>query len=516
MTAPHAAEGVQGANGAEGAESVTPMRTFWITAAATFIGFLDITIVNVAIPDMAASFEDAGISSLSWVINGYAIVFAALLVPLGRLGDLRGRKAIFLAGVATFTVASLVAAIAPSIEVLLAARVVQGGAAAAMLPMSLALLLHDFPPARWATAVAMWGIVGALASALGPLLGGVLIDLIDWRVIFAINVPVGIATVLAGRAMLRESRAQGETRAPDVIGAALLAGAIGLVALGLVKSNDWGWGSVEVIASFAGAVVLAAALGYRLTSHPAPIFDLAMWRNRDFAVANASTFTFGVAFYALLLCAVLFLTQVWEYSILEAGLAIAPGPLMSAVVSTPGGRLVERYGHRAVIVVGALIYAAAMLWLALAIDENANFLGVWLPGYALAGVGVGLVYPSQASAAAMSVPPIHFGAGIGLNITARQLGAALGVALLVAILGTSALGAAPGRALDDFQAGFALCAIGALLVAVVTVPLRTLRPPTAAATPDAPAAPLTEEPAVEEPAVEEPAAETSAAGPSRG
>jgi EmrB/QacA subfamily drug resistance transporter len=488
MTAPHAAEGAQGV------ESVTPMRTFWITAAATFIGFLDITIVNVAIPDMAASFEDAGISALSWVINGYAIVFAALLVPTGRLGDLRGRRTVFLAGVATFTIASLVAAAAPSIGVLLAARVVQGGAAAAMLPMSLALLLHDFPPARWATAVGMWGVVGAVASALGPLLGGVLIDWIDWRVIFAINVPVGIATVLAGRAMLRESRARGETRAPDMIGAALLAGAVALLAVGLVKSNDWGWGSVEVIGSFAGAVVLATALGYRLTSHPAPIFELSMWRNRNFAVANASTFIFGVAFYALLLCAILFLTQVWEYSILDAGLAIAPGPLMSAIVSTPGGRLVERYGHRAVIVAGALIYAAAMLWLALATGEDANFLGTWLPGYALAGVGVGLVYPSQASAAATAVPPIHFGAGIGLNITARQLGAALGVALLVAILGTSALGAAPGRALGDFHAGFALCAIGSLLVALVTLPLGALQLPTTAATPDAPAAPLAEQP----------------------
>lgn len=444
-------------------------RTFWITAAATFIGFLDVTIVNVAIPSIAESFERLPLSSLSWVINGYAITFAALLVPSGRLADRVGRKALFLSGLALFTVASLLAALAPTIEILIAARIVQGAAAAAMLPAALALLLAEFPPEQWTRAVAMWGAIASLASGLGPLLGGVLVTAESWRLIFLVNIPVGILTVAFGYRMLRESRDRAGTKRPDLLGALLLAASVGLLALGLVRSDVWGWGSAEVLGSFGASAVFAVALGFRLATHEAPIFETALFRQRMFTVATGSTFLFGVAFYSLLLCSILFLTQVWGYSTLRAGLAIFPGPLMSAVAAPVGGRLAERYGHRAVIVGGSVLFAVAMVWLASALGTESNFVGAWLPGYALAGVAIGLIYPSQTTAAASGVPATRFGTGIALTITARQIGASLGVAVLVSVLGTQALSGGAPVSIDHFRDGLLMCALAGALVGVVSL-----------------------------------------------
>src|SRR6202140_882678 len=402
----------------------SPTRTFWITAAATFIAMLDVTIVNVAIPNMTTSFHGVSLSSLSWVINGYTIMFACLLAANGQFGELFGSRMVFLIGTALFTVASLAAAVAPSIEALILARLVQGAAAAAMLPSALGLLLTAYPPQRWTAAIGMWGAVASVASALGPLLGGTLVDAVDWRVIFLVNVPIGTLTVLCGLRMLAPSPERPTAHKPDLVGAALLAATVGLLVLGLVKSGDWGWTSTKVIGCFLATAVFALLFGLRLTRQESPLFEPSLLRARAFASANGSTLLFGFSFYSLLLCSVLFLTQVWHYSILQAGLAIFPGPLMSAVVSAPGGKLATRYGQRVGIIPGSFIYLAAMVWLATVPSSTPDFLGAWLPGYMVAGIGVGLVFPSQASAAAISVPPLRFTTGLAMNITARQLGAA--------------------------------------------------------------------------------------------
>jgi EmrB/QacA subfamily drug resistance transporter len=444
-------------------------RTFAITAAATFMGFIDVTIVNVSIPNMASSFEDATLSSLSWVLNGYTILFAALLVPMGRLADLVGRRRVFVGGVSAFTVASLLAAAAPSVQLLICARIVQGGAAAAMLPAALALLLADYPREQWTTAVASWGAVAFIASALGPLLGGLLIDAADWRLIFLINGPIGLATVLIGRRFLRESRDTEDTRTPDILGATLLAGSVALLVLGLVKSDDWGWTGTGTILCFGAAAVLATGLAFRLVRHDAPIFEPSLWRDRQFSVANVSTFLFGLAFYAMLLGAVIFLTQVWHYSILEAGLAMSPGPLAGALVAPASGRVAERRGYRLPVVIGGLVYLAAMVWLATVPGSDPDFLGEWLPGYALAGIGVGFVYPSQTSAAASAVPSNRFATGVSLNIALRQLGASVGIALLVSVLGTKALGGTTVLTAADLHEGFALCAYATFFVILVAL-----------------------------------------------
>jgi EmrB/QacA subfamily drug resistance transporter len=416
--------------------------------------------VNIAFPDITRDFDDAGLGALSWVVNAYALAFAALLVVLGRMADRIGRRRVYLVGVVAFALASAACAVAPSPGVLIAARAVQGAAAAAMIPAALGLLLAAFPPQRWAVAIAAWGAVGSVAAAFGPPLGGLLTDVGSWRLIFLINVPVGLVTVVLGIRALRESRAT-ETAPPDVQGAALLAGATGALALALVQGETWGWTSAPTLGSFAAAVVAAALLARRTRRIPAPVLEPALLRSRWARAANAGTMAFGAALFASSLCSVLFLTSVWGWSTLDAGLAAVPGALASAVAAPLGGRWASRRGPRPVAIAGATMFAASLLWVVATAGERPDFFGVWLPYGIVGGAGIGIGLPTLIGATASGLPAGRFATGMALATTARQLGAVLGVALLVAVVGTPA----PGDALAAYDAGFALCAIAVTLAA---------------------------------------------------
>jgi EmrB/QacA subfamily drug resistance transporter len=242
-----------------------------VTAVAVFMGFLDVTIVNVAFPDIERDFSDASRADLSWVLNAYNIVFAALLVPAGRIADLVGRRRMFLIGVTAFLTASVLCGLAPSAEVLVAARVLQAAAGAILVPTSLALLLPEFPPERRATAVAIWSATGAVAAALGPSLGGVLVDGLGWRWVFFANVPIGLAALVPARRVLREVRDPGSVL-PDALGSALLVAGVGALALGIVKGSDWGWERPRRRgrAAAGGAAALRAAPRPRDRAEPVP------------------------------------------------------------------------------------------------------------------------------------------------------------------------------------------------------------------------------------------------------
>jgi NTE family protein len=442
-------------------------RVFGVASLATFLAFLDTTIVNVAFPDLLGDFPGAGLDTLAWVINGYALLFAALLAVAGRTADLVGRKRVFLGGVALFVLGSAAAGLAPSPGALIAARLAQGAAAAAMVPSALALLLPAFPPARRASVVGLWGGVAGLAAALGPVLGGILVDLAGWRLVFALNVPVGLVALALGRRLLAESRAEGESVQPDVAGAILLAGSTGLLALGLLQANAWGWADPRTLGAFAVATVLAVALLVRSRRHPAPIVETELWRVRSFAVANGAQFVFGAAFLAAPLVGALLLTGVWGYSTLEAGLALAPGPLVAGIAAVIAGRIADRSGQRTVVLPGTVIYAAGLAWQALALGSSPDLLGAWLPGQVLSGMGVGLVLPALTSAAARSLPPQRFATGMAMSLTSRQLGIVLGIAVVVAVIGTPA----PGDALDAYRSGLGLCALVGLASGVVALGL---------------------------------------------
>src|SRR3954452_15675678 len=321
-------------------------KVLLVTGVAVFMAFLDVTIVNVAFPSIKGAFPETSLAGLSWVLNAYNIVFAALLVPAGRLADLLGRRGVVFTGMGLFLAASALCGIAPSAEFLIGARVIQAAGAALLVPTSLGLLLPEFPPERRATATALWGAVGGVAAATGPSLGGLLIEWSDWRLVFYVNLVLGALAVVPARRLLRETRDPDRGAVPDALGIVLLAGGVGAVSLAIVQAPSWGWGSVGVVASLIGSVALLGAFVWRSAEHPHPVLELSLFRVRSFAAACLVVGIFSLGFYALLLSGILFLTGVWHYSILQAGFAVTPGPLMAATGSAVGGRMADRFGQR--------------------------------------------------------------------------------------------------------------------------------------------------------------------------
>ena len=411
-------------------------RTVLLVASfGAFLAFLDATIVNVAFPNIRESFPDASISTLSWILNAYSIVFAAFLVVSGRLADLLGRRRAFTNGVLIFTVASVLCAIAPGVGTLIGFRIVQALGAAILVPASLALVVEAFPREKRAHAIGLWGASAALASGLGPPIGGALVEIGSWRWAFLINLPFGLAALWAGRRLLVESRAPGRRRLPDMLGATLSALMLAVLTLGIVKGGDWGWTSPETIGCFVGALLLLGAFIWSSRRHRSPLLDPALLRIRPFVVGNVATIVAGIGFYAYLLTNILWLQYVWGYSVVVSGLAVVPGALVAAVLASRLGPLAQRIGYRAVIVPGALIWALAYVWYATRVEVAPDFWGAWLVGQVLSGIGVGATLPVLGSAALAAVPGGRFATASAVNSSARQIGAALGIAILVVILG---------------------------------------------------------------------------------
>jgi EmrB/QacA subfamily drug resistance transporter len=436
-----------------------------ITSVGLFMASLDLFIVNLAFPSIAADFGGASITSLSWILNAYAIVYAALLIPAGRVADRVGRKRVFLVGLLLFAVASAFCAAAPSVPFLVGARIAQAAGGSMMLPSTLGLILPAFPPEQRAVAVGIWSAVGGVAAALGPAIGGVLLEL-SWHWIFLVNVPIGLGTAFVAWRTLDEIREPHVGPRPDVIGAVELALGIGLLTAGIVKGPDWGWADPRTLASFVGALLLIAGFVLRSARHPAPVLELPMLRVRSFSVANTAALVFFAGFGAMLLSSVLLLTEVWHYSVLHAGLGLMPGPLMAAIFAAPAGRLGARIGQPPVIAAGGLIFAAGFAINLAAVGSTPDY-GSFLPGFLLGGVGVGLVLGPLPAAATMSLPPDRFATGTAVFGMARQVGSAIGVAVLVALLADPA----PADLFSHLQQGwvFALATgvvAGALALAI--------------------------------------------------
>jgi NTE family protein len=428
----------------------SPRAVLAVAVLGTFMAFVDATIVNIAVPNIAHDFAGSRLSSVSWVLNGYNIVFAAFLVGGGQLADLLGRRKMFMTGLVVFTVASTACAVAPSLDLLVCGRVVQAAGAALLVPSSLAIVLEAHGASERMHAVALWSAVAALAAGIGPPLGGLLITASSWRLVFLVNIPVGLVAVTLCGGVLVESRAPGRRRVPDLVGGVVLALAIASLVLGVVKGQEWGWGGGRVIGAFVVGLLLGAYFLLRSSRHRSPVVDLSLLRIGSFGLSNGVTVVMAGGFYAYTLCNVLFLTGVWRYSILTAGLALTPGPFTAMAVAGPASRVVDRLGHRAVVVPGALVWAGGMAYFATALGVRPDFLGGWLPGMLILGVGAGLTFPTLSGAAVGSVPGPRFAVATSLNSVARQLGAALGVAVLIAIVGNPS----PAEALKAFEHGW--------------------------------------------------------------
>jgi EmrB/QacA subfamily drug resistance transporter len=438
---------------------------FVVTALGAFMASLDLSIVNVAFPAMERSFPHDSRATLAWVITGYGIVFGSLLVTAGRTADRVGSRRVFFTGLGIFCLGSALCALAPSVPLLVLGRIVQGVGAAALLPSSLGLLLGAFPHERRSQVVALWGGVGALAVATGPSFGAALISAGGWRWVFVVNVPIGVAAWLVGRRVLVESRTASSDRpTPDYLGVALISAALAALVLGISEGPTWGWSSGAVVGCFVGAVVVGTAFLRRSGRHPEPVLDLTLFRSRSFSVANAATFLYSMGFFAMLLGNILFLTGVWHYSILKAGLAVTPGPLVVAVVSGPAGRMAARFGFRRVLLCGFVVFVAGLSWYATRVGLRPDYLAVWLPATLITGLGIGLTFPVLSAAAVSSLHPERFAVGSAVNQTARQVGGAFGVALLVVILGAPTGAVA---ALDSFHHLWWYCAGTAALAGLL-------------------------------------------------
>jgi EmrB/QacA subfamily drug resistance transporter len=406
-----------------------------VLALAVFMSSLDLFIVNLAFPYIGREYHGTSLGALSWMLNAYTIVFAAVLVPAGRWADRVGRRRIFVAGLIVFSAGSALCGLSPGVPELIAARVVQATGAGLMVPASLSLLLASVPVTGRAKAIGTWSALGALGAALGPVIGGSLVQL-SWRWVFWINIPVGLLTVLLAARVVPDSRDEHARGRPDLAGAALLAAAVGLVAFALVKAPDRGWGPARFLAVVAASAACGGVMIWRSRRHHSPVIELGLLRSRAFSGTFAASILYYAAFGAFVLNSVEFLTGVWHYTAIQAGLAIGPGPLMVlpfARVAAPW--LAARLGGPGrVAVIGCLVNAGAMaLWLA-QIQAQPAYLTRLLPAQLLGGAGVGLAIPSLLGAGSVSLSPDRFGTGSGILNMARQVGTVLGVAALVAIL----------------------------------------------------------------------------------
>jgi EmrB/QacA subfamily drug resistance transporter len=430
------------------------LRKWWTLAAVAvglFMIMLDNTVVNVALPSIRA---DLGISlsELEWIVNGYALTFGVLLLSGGKLADMLGRRRIFIVGLVIFTVSSFFCGIAGSAGLLIGARVVQGVGAALMNPATLSIITATFPPRQRGMAIGIWAGVSALALAIGPLVGGLLTERINWSWVFYINIPIGILGILAARAFIDESRDTSREQRLDFPG--LFTSAVGLFALtfGLIESNDRGWGDPLVLGLFALAAVFLAVFVLLERHQRLPMLDLSLFRNSTFASANTVMLLIGLAMFGTFFFVSLFVQNILGYSPIKAGATFLPLTLLIILVAPFAGRLSDRLGPRALMVPGVTLLTESLLLFSL-LDEHSTFWAL-LPALVVGGLGMAMAMAPTTSAAMAAVPRDKAGVGSAVINSMRQVGGSVGIAVMGAILSTQFNPARPTA--HEFVQGFQL------------------------------------------------------------
>jgi EmrB/QacA subfamily drug resistance transporter len=460
----------------------------WFTLAAVSFGLfmimLDNTVVNVALPAIQSELE-ADLSELQWVVTGYALTFAALMLIGGKVADAYGRRLIFVVGIAIFTTASLWCGLSDSSDELIAARVLQGVGAALMNPATLSIIAATFPAHQRGTAIGIWAGVSALALAIGPLVGGLITQHIDWSWIFFINVPVGILAIAASFLFIDETRDQTHERL-DLPG--LATSGVGLFALtyGLIEANTYGWTSTRILGAFVVAAVMLAVFVILERQQRAPMLQLDLFRNPTYTGANLVILLVALAMFGVFFFVSLYMQNVLGYSAVQTGAAFLPMTILIILVAPIAGRASDRIGSRGLLTVGMVLVAAQLLYFSrLGVDSS-----FWnlLPGFLVGGVGMAMTMTPSAAAATRSIPVDKAGVGSAVLNASRQVGGSLGIALMGAIIAADASGVqSPEAFVDGFQSALLVAAGIAVLGAVVAFMLvrphegagRAAQPPSA-------------------------------------
>ena len=453
---------------------MTPENKKWWTLGAVSVGLfvimLDNTVVNVALPSMQRSLN-LTLSELEWVVAGYALTFAAFMLTGGKLADLLGRRLIFMVGLAVFTGASLACGLAPNGGFLIGARVVQGLGGALMNPATLSIIAATFPPKQRGTAIGIWAGVSAMALAIGPLVGGLLTQHVNWNWIFFINVPIGVVALLLIPVLIDESRDTSADQRPDLPG--LATSAIGLFAVtyGFIEANSYGWTSGRIVGAFAvgvGALVTFALLELR---QRAPMLDLSLFRNRTFSGANIAMLFVGLAMFGTFFYVSLYMQKVLLYSPVQAGASFLPMTVLIILIAPQAGRLADRFGSRWLVGAGMSMLAIMLLYYS-TLGAGATFFGL-LPGLLIGGAGMALTMTPTTAAAMSAVAVDKAVVGSAVLNSMRQVGGSLGIAVMGAIVASgvhSSLRAGDDQRIaflhgfhDSLRVGSALALVGAVV-----------------------------------------------------
>ena len=411
-------------------------RRWWALGAmcfALFMIMLDNTVVNVALPSIQRSL-DASTSSLEWTVNAYTLSFAVLLVTGGRLGDLFGRRKVFLAGVVIFAGSSAAIGFSPSDTWLVAWRAVQGSGSALMMPATLSIITNAFPPEERGKAIGTWAGVSAMALAIGPVVGGFLVESVSWQSIFFLNLPVAVGAVVIALFAVRESRDETVSRSIDVPGVLTLTIGLAALVLALVEGNSWHWGSTRELAMFAIAIVGLSAFAIVERRRESPMVDFSFFRSRTFLGANIVAFIVSFAMLAMFFFLALYMQNIRGYSPLEAGVRFLPSTMMIIVIAPLAGRLADRVGSRPLITFGLLCVSGALFWQS-HLTVSSGY-GALLPGFVLMGIGMGFVMSPMSLAAMNAVDRSKAGVASGILSMNRMVGGTFGVAILGALVAT--------------------------------------------------------------------------------
>ncbi|EFH81400.1 DHA2 family efflux MFS transporter permease subunit [Ktedonobacter racemifer] len=406
----------------------------WLALTALMFGFfmslLDVTIVNIALSDIVTKLN-TDLTTATWVLNAYSLVFAVLLVSIGRFADQFGRKLTFMIGMVVFSLGSLLCAIAPSIEVLIAARAFQAIGAAALNPISLAIIISIFPPQKRGAAIGVWGASSGIASAIGPVLGGFLVQNFDWRAIFYVNLPFCIIGLIMVALFVPETRQPSASKGIDLPGLLTLSISMFCLVLAIMQGNTWGWNSPTILGLFATMVVCLVLFVFIEARQKDPIVDFSLFKIRSFTASNISMFLFGIAIQGAFLMTVLYYINAQGYDQLNAAYAILPIPLTAFVVSALSGAFSLFLNPRIMGTVGlAALAVGFMLTFFTSVDTSYPDMAWRL---AILGIGMGLCFQNFPAFALSDVPRAKLGVGSGIFNTFRQIGFALGIAILIAV-----------------------------------------------------------------------------------